>query len=111
MKTHVDNVLHLLIKRKYILSEKVLAKLSKIDHNQQHGKKRVGAIGIAITCFFGSTNLYKMLMTHQRFIEDLVLYIYKGYMPLSTCKNIWLERLILHQCPHVVFPSCSSFVK
>jgi len=35
MKTHVDNVhSHLLAKRKYILSEKAVAKLSKTDHNQ-----------------------------------------------------------------------------
>jgi hypothetical protein len=32
-----------------------------------------------------------------------MLYLCKGYMPLSTCKNIWLQRLVLHQCPNVVF--------
>jgi hypothetical protein len=26
--------------------------------------------------------------TQQKFIEDLVLHIRKGYMPLSTCENI-----------------------
>jgi hypothetical protein len=25
-------------------------------------------------------------------------------MFLSTCENIWLQRLVLHQCPHVLFP-------
>jgi hypothetical protein len=54
MKTHVDNVhLHLFAKRKYVLSEKAMVKLSKLDYNQQHGKKKVGAIGFTITFFFG----------------------------------------------------------
>jgi hypothetical protein len=35
MKTHVENVHpHLLAKRKSILSERAVAKLSKINHNQ-----------------------------------------------------------------------------
>jgi hypothetical protein len=45
--------------KKSILSEKVVAKLFEIDHSQQHGKKRVGAIRIIIISFFGSTNPYK----------------------------------------------------
>jgi hypothetical protein len=83
MKTHVDNVhLHLFAKRKYVLSERVMVKLSKIDYSQQHGKKKVGAIGFTITSFLGSTNLYKNVdETQQKFIEDLMLCIYKGYMP------------------------------
>jgi hypothetical protein len=31
----------------------------------------------------------------------LVFYICKGYWVFSTTKNIWLKRLILHQCPWV----------
>ncbi len=113
MKMHVDNVHpHSLIERKSILSEMVVVKLSETHHSQQHGKKRVGAIHTTITSFFGSTNPYKNADdVQQRFIDDLVLYIYKGYMPLSTCKNIWLRRLVLCQCPHFVFPSSFSFVK
>jgi hypothetical protein len=31
------------------------------------------------------------LMKHNKFVfEDMVLYIYKGYMALSTFENIWL---------------------
>jgi hypothetical protein len=42
-----------------------------------------------ITSFFGSTNPYKNANeAQQNFIGDLVLYIYKGYMPLSTYENI-----------------------
>jgi hypothetical protein len=39
------------------------------------------------------------------------LYICKGYKALSTCENIWLRRLVLHQCPHVLFPSHSQLVE
>jgi hypothetical protein len=28
--------------------------------------------------------------TQHNFFEDLMLYICKGYRPLSTCKNVWL---------------------
>jgi hypothetical protein len=62
--------------------------------------------------FLELTHPYKNVNeAHQRFIEDLVMYIYKGYMPLSTCEKIWLRRLVLHQCPHIVFHSCSSLVE
>jgi hypothetical protein len=32
-------------------------------------------------------------------------------MALSTCENIWLKKLVLHQCPHVLFPSHSQLVE
>ncbi len=32
----------------------------------------------------------------QPFLNDLVFYICKGYRPLSTYKNIWLQKLALH---------------
>jgi len=38
-----------------------------------------------------------------------MLYICKGYIPLSTYKNIWLQRLVLHQCPNFVFFFWSHF--
>jgi hypothetical protein len=94
MKTHVDNVhLHLFAKRKYVPSEKAMVKLSKVDYNQQHGKKKVGVIGFIITFFLGSTNMYKNVdEAQQKLIENLMLYIYKGYIPFSTYENIWLRR-------------------
>ncbi len=39
------------------------------------------------------------------------MYICKGYRPLSTCENVWLRRLILHQSLCVLFPFRSSFVE
>jgi hypothetical protein len=65
-----------------------------------------------IIAYFGSTNLYKNGdEAQQMFLEDLVLCIRKGYMPLLSCKNIWLHILILHQCSHVVFLFHPSFVE
>jgi hypothetical protein len=32
-------------------------------------------------------------------------------MPLSTCENIWLQRLVLWQCPLVIFPSQTTLVE
>jgi hypothetical protein len=59
MRTHVDNVYpHLLAKKKNVLGERVVVKLSKTNHRQQHGKKRVEATSFAITSFFGSINTY-----------------------------------------------------
>jgi hypothetical protein len=40
----------------------------------------------------------------------LVLYITKGYQPLSSIENPWLRHLILHQCGHVKFPTRHQLV-
>jgi hypothetical protein len=39
------------------------------------------------------------------------MYTCIGYIPFSTCDNIWLKRLVLHFCLHVVFPFCATFVE
>jgi hypothetical protein len=39
------------------------------------------------------------------FLEDMVLYIAKGYHPLSFVKNPWLKCKVLRQCSHVVLTS------
>jgi hypothetical protein len=52
----------------------------------------------AITTFFVAKNPYKKIDdAQQKFLKDLVLYIYKGYKPLASCENIWLRRLVLHR--------------
>jgi hypothetical protein len=43
------------------------------------------------------------------FLEDLILYIIKGNQPLSSIENVWLRRLVLHQCGQVTFPSRQQF--
>jgi hypothetical protein len=32
-------------------------------------------------------------------------------MPFSTCENIWLKRLVLCLCLHLVFPSWATFIE
>ncbi len=65
----------------------------------------------AIIAYFGFPNLYKKTNEAQQiFIEDLVLYICKCYLTFLTTKNIWLRKLVLHQCPHVSFSSWIVFV-
>jgi ABC-type molybdenum transport system ATPase subunit/photorepair protein PhrA len=80
MRTHVDNVHpHLLAKRDFVLSERVVVKVSEIYHRRQHEKKKVRVINFVITSFFGSINMYKNVdEAQQRFIQDLVLYICKA---------------------------------
>jgi hypothetical protein len=61
MKTHFDNFhscLH--VKKKSILSEKAMAKLSRIKHCQQWGKKKVGPTSFVITIFLGHQTYTKM---------------------------------------------------
>jgi hypothetical protein len=40
-----------------------------------------------------------------------MLYICKWYMVLSTFENIWLWKLVLWQCSHVVFPYYFALVE
>jgi hypothetical protein len=66
-------------------------------HTQQATKKKVGVTNSVITNFFGFSNPYKQHNEQQqKFLEDLVLYICKGYKALSICDNIWLRRLVLN---------------
>jgi hypothetical protein len=37
------------------------------------------------------------------FLEDLMLLIAKGYLPLSTCENLCMHRLALMLDPKLVF--------
>jgi hypothetical protein len=58
-----------------------------------------------ITNFFNNQRPYnKFDLAQQAFLEDLVLYIAKGYQPVSFVENLWLKHLTLHQCGHVRFP-------
>lgn len=54
---------------------------------------------------YAGTNPQKEDEQHQQFLEDLALYILKAYQPLSSVENIWLRRLLLSQCPRLLFPS------
>ncbi len=62
---------------------------------------------------FCATNRYKKNDEHQQqFLEDLVYKVCKGYKTfVSTCENIWLQRLMLCQCPCILFFSWFSLVE
>jgi hypothetical protein len=63
-------ILVYLLKRKDLLSEKTIVKLSKIDHSWQE-KKKVGLINSTINAFFGDE-------AQQKSFEDhCVLYLQK----------------------------------
>jgi len=79
----------LFVKKKLKLTNTATTKHFEIDQSQQLWKKKVASSKFVITKKFGPTNPYKYGDEAQQwFMEDLVFYIYKGYKPLSTCKNI-----------------------
>jgi hypothetical protein len=45
----------------------------------------------------------KSNLTQADLLEDLMLYIAKGYCLLSYVENPWLKCLIVHQCEWVQF--------
>jgi hypothetical protein len=56
----------------------------------------ISLFGYAIATFFCATNPYQKNDDDQQlFLNDLVFYICKGYGPLSTYKNIRLQKLVL----------------
>jgi hypothetical protein len=58
----------------------------------------------AIFTFLGNKSPCKKQNEVQKlFLEDLVLFIAKGFSPLSTCENIWMHRLALRLDPKLVF--------
>jgi hypothetical protein len=44
------------------------------------------------------------------FIEDLVLMITKGYIPLSIVESLWLKQMLLRLCGQIQFPSQKQLV-
>jgi hypothetical protein len=58
-----------------------------------------------ISFFFGRKTPYKKQDEgHKLFMEDLVLFTTKGYIPLSICENLWMCRLTFRLDPKLVFP-------
>jgi hypothetical protein len=73
MKTHVDSTLFcLVVKRKFILIIKSMAKHVDSYFNQQLEMKKVGSSWSTITTFFGSTILVNMVMNDNKgFLKTL----------------------------------------
>jgi hypothetical protein len=47
----------------------------------------------------------------KRFLEDVMLFIIKIFLPLRTVESIWFQRLALQLCPKVSFSSKKAFTK
>jgi hypothetical protein len=45
------------------------------------------------------------------FLEDLVLFVVKGFLPMKFVELIWFQRLSYKLCPQIVFPSRKDFVE
>jgi hypothetical protein len=66
----------------------------------------------AISRLFSSTNQFtKDNDTHVGFLEDVMLYVIKGFLPMKIIESVWLHRLAYRLCPRVVFPSKNVFVE
>jgi hypothetical protein len=42
---------------------------------------------------------------HVGFLEDLMLLVVKGFLPMRIVGSIWLKRLSYKLCPRIVFSS------
>jgi hypothetical protein len=85
MKTHIDCAHPKL----FVAMKKQLTEVIPLYHIHQPIKKRVGITTNVITNFFGSSNPYKQHdEQQQKFLENLILYICKGYRALSIYESI-----------------------
>ncbi len=49
--------------------------------------------------------------THVGFLEDLILFVVKGLLPMKLVESIWLQKLSYKLCPQIVFPLRKTFVE
>lgn len=65
-----------------------------------------------ISMFFSSTNPFKKYHETQKiFLEDIILFVIKGFLSLMIVESIWLHMLTYILCPWVLFPSRKIFAK
>jgi hypothetical protein len=41
----------------------------------------------------------------KKFMEDLFMFVAKGYVPIFVVENQWLRHMVLCQKPQIVFPN------
>jgi hypothetical protein len=108
-KKHIDNE-HEAIVAKYVLHCKNENEASISGHEKS--KKCKWATPFAIIEFFSNVWSFKSSNPLQLlFIEDLVLLITKGYVPLSTMESSWLWHLVMRQNGKVCLPTRKQLVK
>jgi hypothetical protein len=112
MKHHVE-ALHLKLLMTYVVKRFVHNSVTSSQERSDEGgklmhpaNKHTKVVGKAISSFFGSKTPYKRHDEAQKlFLEDLVLLTTKGYLLLSTCENVWMQRLALRLDSKLVFPT------
>jgi hypothetical protein len=45
------------------------------------------------------------------FLEDLMLFMVKGLLPMKFVESIWFQRLSYELCPQIIFPLRNVFVE
>jgi hypothetical protein len=66
----------------------------------------------AITYHFGTTTFYKKEDSRKnKFMEDFLMFVAKGYMPIFVVENQWLRFMVLCQNPEIVFPNMKQMVQ
>ena len=92
MKNHVMNE-HLTEFQRY---KATLTVLEESEAARQKTKKRKDVQPSAITEFFaGQKSYHKGDVQQKHFLEDLVLFIAKGYETLAVVESPWLRRLVM----------------
>jgi hypothetical protein len=116
MSHNTDHMGHLLWKKMYFMNMWKNArggtcywcrKMKEMDVPQwESKKKRKNILPFMIIEFFGYQQPYNKIDPMQHaFLENMVLYIAKGYHPLFFVKNPWLKCMVLMECSHVVLTS------
>jgi hypothetical protein len=68
--------------------------------------KRSNPISSAIVNFLTTKKPFWKDHMHQKlFLEDMCLSIVKNHLPMQFVESLWMERLYLHLCQRLVFPS------
>ena len=106
MKKHVE-VEHFISSKRYA---KEICSQVRSPSYLQPTKKRPGLPPSSIVEFFGFVEPFRKDNEQQKaFLEDLVLWVIKSYLPLRVVEGIWLQRMALRLCPRIVFPSRKVF--
>jgi hypothetical protein len=58
----------------------------------------------------GMVILIKKMM-YNKFMDDLLLFVAKAYMPIFVVENQWLKHLVICQNLQVVFPNHKQMVQ
>jgi hypothetical protein len=96
MKKHVESG-HSILLQQLLEDPTNLATRSPLDH--ELSKKRAHVLPYSISGFIFSTIKFKKDDAIQVvFLEDLMLFMIKGLMPMRTIKSIWLQRLVNMLC-------------